>query len=240
MRLLKILPMLKILPIIFLLLIIPAKSFAEMPEITAGQTYFDVFKGHYVLKDNVKVVMNNHGWKATVTATEARVNVVTQKCWALGKVNFQHEDYNLKCENAYLQWQTKTADLTGGIDFDSKKIIKVKSETATFNWEDKIADFYGKVQVKIEKGAMPKDAKNKNSKSDKDSKSDKNSKSDKADEKAVADAMTLADGVTFAEGVEFDENAVYAHVRYNVTENKILQLDKTFDIPQIEIPDPDK
>lgn len=219
--------LLKILPIIFLLLIIPAKSFAEMPEITAGQTYFDIFKGHYVLKDNVKVVMNNHGWKATITATEARVNVVTQKCWALGKVNFQHEDYNLKCENAYLQWQTKTADLTGGIDFDSKKIIKVKSETATFNWGDKIADFYGKVQVKIEKGAMPKDAKNKNSK--KDSKSDKD-----------AETVTLAEGVTLADGVEFDENAVYAHVRYNVTENKILQLDKTFDIPKIEIPDPDK
>lgn len=219
--------LLKILPIIFLLLIIPAKSFAEMPEITAGQTYFDIFKGHYVLKDNVKVVMNNHGWKATVTANEARVNVVTQKCWALGKVNFQHEDYNLKCENAYLQWQTKTADLTGGIDFDSKKIIKVKSETATFNWSDKIADFYGKVQVKIEKGAMPKDAKNKNSK--KDSKPDKD-----------AETVTLAEGVTLADGVEFDENAVYAHVRYNVTENKILQLDKTFDIPKIEIPDPDK
>lgn len=225
--------LLKILPIIFLLLIIPAKSFAEMPEITAGQTYFDIFKGHYVLKDNVKVVMNNHGWKATITATEARVNVVTQKCWALGKVNFQHEDYNLKCENAYLQWQTKTADLTGGIDFASKKIIKVKSETATFNWEDKIADFYGKVQVKIEKGAMPKDAKNKtenkNSNSDKDAKNDKD-----------AETVTLAEGVTLADGVEFDENAVYAHVRYNVTENKILQLDKTFDIPKIEIPDPDK
>lgn len=225
--------LLKILPIIFLLLIIPSKSFAEMPEITAGQTYFDIFKGHYVLKDNVKVVMNNHGWKATITANEARVNVVTQKCWALGKVNFQHEDYNLKCENAYLQWQTKTADLTGGIDFASKKIIKVKSETATFNWEDKIADFYGKVQVNIEKGAMPKDAKNKtenkNSNSDKDAKNDKD-----------AETVTLAEGVTLADGVEFDENAVYAHVRYNVTENKILQLDKTFDIPKIEIPDPDK
>lgn len=221
--------LLKILPIIFLLLIIPAKSFAEMPEITAGQTYFDIFKGHYVLKDNVKVVMNNHGWKATITATEARVNVVTQKCWALGKVNFQHEDYNLKCETAYMQWQTKTADLTGGIDFASKKIIKIQSETATFNWEDKIADFYGKVHVKIEKAAKSKDDKNKNSKTD--SSSDKNVND--------AEVVTL-EGVTFAEGVEFDEKAVYAHVRYNVTENKILQLDKTFDIPKIDIPDPDK
>ncbi len=223
--------LLKILPIIFLLLIIPAKSFAEMPEITAGQTYFDIFKGHYVLKDNVKVIMNNHGLKATITATEARVNVVTQKCWAMGNVNFQHEDYNLKCETAYMQWQTKSADMIGGIDFESKKIIKIKSETATFNWGDKIADFYGKVKVKIEKSAMPKDTKNKTSKKD-----------SKSADKDVTDAesVTLAEGITFAEGVEFDEKAVYAHVRYNVTENKILQLDKTFDIPKIEIPDPDK
>ena len=36
------------------------------------------------------------------------------------------------------------------------------------------------------------------------------------------------------------KNKRYAHVRYNVTENKILQLDEKFDVPQIEIPDPDK
>lgn len=190
--------LLKILPIIFLLLIIPAKSFAEMPEITAGQTYFDIFKGHYVLKDNVKVVMNNHGWKASITSNEARVNVVTQRCWALGKVNFQHEDYLLKCGTAYMQWQKELAELIGGIEFESKEIIKVKSETATFNWGDKIADFYGEVKVSAKKDVQLED------------------------------------------GLKLDEKEVYAHVRYNVTENKILQLDKTFDIPKIEIPDPDK
>lgn len=190
--------LLKILPIIFLLLLVPTKSFADMPEIKAGQTYFDIFKGHYVLKDDVKVVMNNHGWKASITSNEARVNVVNQKCWALGKVNFKSEDYTLKCETAYMQWQVQHADLTGGIDFESKNIIKVKSDTATFNWGDKIADFYGKVKVKAEKE------------------------------------------VQFADGLQLDEKTVYAHVRYNVTENKILQLDKTFDIPKIEIPDPDK
>ena len=190
--------LLKILPILFALLIIPCQSFADMPEITAGQTYFDVMKGHYVLKDNVRVVMNNHGLKATVTANEARVNVVAQKCWALGDVTFSHVDYDLKCDDAYLQWQTKTADLVGGIDFKGKKSVAVTSNKATFNWEEKIADFYGDVKVTAEKDLQ------------------------------------------FAEDLKLEDDVVYAHVRYNVTENKILQLDKTFDIPNIEIPDPDK
>lgn len=190
--------LLKILPILLALMIIPCQSFAEMPEITAGQTYFDVFKGHYVLKDNVRVVMNNHGLTATITANEARVNVVQQKCWALGNVNFSHVDYELKCDNAYLQWQTKTAELVGGIDFKGKKSVAVTSEKATFNWENKVADFYGEVKVTAEKDLQ------------------------------------------FEEGLTLEDGVVYEHVRYNVTENKILQLDKTFDIPNIEIPDPDK
>ena len=186
------------LPILILLMIIPAKSFADMPEITAGQTYFDIMKGHYVLKDNVRVVMNNHGLTATVTANEARVNVVSQKCWALGAVTFDHKDYNLKCENAYLQWETKTADLVGGIDFKGRDSVAVTSDTATFNWETKEADFYGDVKINAEKD------------------------------------------LEFAEGLKLKKNQRYAHVRYNVTENKILQLDEKFDTPQIEIPDPDK
>lgn len=189
---------LKIFLVLLALMIVPCRSFADMPEITAGQTYFDVFKGHYVLKDNVRVVMNNHGLKATVTANEARVNVVAQKCWALGNVNFSHVDYNLKCENAYLQWQTKTADLVGGIDFKGKENVAVTSNTATFNWEEKIADFYGDVRVIAEKGLQ------------------------------------------FDEGLTLEDGVAYAHIRYNVTENRVLQLDKTFDIPAIEIPDPDK
>ena len=189
---------LKIFLAVMILLMIPAKSFADMPEITAGQTYFDIMKGHYVLKDNVRVVMHNHGLTATVTANEARVNVVAQKCWALGSVTFDHEDYNLKCENAYLQWETKTADLVGGIDFKGRNSVAVTSEMATFNWDTKEADFYGKVKIVAEKD------------------------------------------LEFAEGLKLKKNEVYSHVRYNVTENKILQLDKKFDIPNIDIPDPDK
>ena len=190
--------LLKILPIIFLLLIIPRQSFADMPEITAGQTYFDVFKGHYVLKDNVRVIMNNKGLKATVTANEARVNVVAQKCWALGNVTFSHVDYDLKCDNAYMHWSDKTAEIVGGIDFKGKKSVAITSDTATFNWEDKDAHFYGNVKVVAEKG------------------------------------------LKFAKGLKLEDGVTYAHVRYNVTENKITQLDKNFNIPKIEIPDPDK
>lgn len=190
--------LLKILPIIFLLLIIPRQSFADMPEITAGQTYFDVFKGHYVLKDNVRVIMNNKGLKATVTANEARVNVVAQKCWALGNVTFSHVDYDLKCDNAYMHWSDKTAEIVGGIDFKGKKSVAITSDTATFNWEDKDAHFYGNVKVVAEKG------------------------------------------LKFAKGLKLEDGVTYAHVQYNVTENKITQLDKNFNIPKIEIPDPDK
>lgn len=183
---------------VLVLMLIPATSFAEMPEITAGQTYFDILKGHYVLKDNVRVVMNNHGLKATVTANEARVNVVAQKCWALGSVVFDHKDYNLKCDNAYLQWETKTADIVGGIDFTGRDSVTVTSKTATFNWDTKEADFYGDVKIDADKT------------------------------------------VKFANGLKLKKNEVYAHIRYNVTENKILKLDKKFNIPKIEIPDPDK
>ena len=189
---------LKILPIIFLLMIIPRQTFADMPEITAGQTYFDVFKGHYVLKDNVRVIMNNKGLKATVTANEARVNVVAQKCWALGNVTFSHVDYNLKCDNAYMHWSDKTAELVGGIDFTGKKSVAITSDTATFNWEEKDAHFYGNVKIVAQKS------------------------------------------LKFAKGLKLEDGVIYAHVSYNVAENKITQLDKNFDIPKIEIPDPDK
>ena len=39
----------------------------------------------------------------------------------------------------------------------------------------------------------------------------------------------------FAEGVELDGKE-YQHVKYNVVENEILELDKTFDAPEVVIP----
>lgn len=144
--------LIKILPLIVLLIcLFPARSFADMPEIEAGQSYLDVFKGYYVLKDNVKVKIKNHGVTATVTADGAKVSVIQQKCWAEGNVHLTHDNESFSCDNAYLQWKTKTAEVVGNVNFSSKKILNVNSETATFNWGTKIVDFYGNVEVKAEK-----------------------------------------------------------------------------------------
>ena len=169
------------------------KTFAEMSEISAGETYFDIFKGVYVLKDNVHVVVNNHGFKATVTADEALVSVAKQKCWAEGNVKLTQENISFSCERAYLQWQTKTAEVTGKVKFENKKSVSITSDTAVFNWQEKIVDFYGKITLKADKK------------------------------------------VKLADGVELDGKE-YQHVKYNVVEDKILSLDKTFDVPEVVIP----
>lgn len=179
---------------VLMIFVAQGKAFAEMPEISAGETYFDIFRGVYVLKGNVHVAANNHGFKATVTADEAIVSVIKQKCWAEGNVKLTQENITFSCERAYLQWQTKTAEVTGSVKFENKKSVAITSDTAVFNWQEKIVDFYGKVKIKVQKK------------------------------------------VSFAEGVEPDGEE-YQHVRYNVVEDKILALDKTFDAPEIVIPD---
>ena len=178
---------------LLMIFVAQGKTFAEMPEISAGETYFDIFKGVYVLKDNVHVVVNNHGFKATVTADEALVSVAKQKCWAEGNVKLTQENISFSCERAYLQWQTKTAEVTGKVKFENKKSVSITSDTAVFNWQEKIVDFYGKISLKAEKK------------------------------------------VKLADGVELDGKE-YQHVKYNVVEDKILALDKTFDVPEVVIP----
>ena len=176
--------LLKFFSILFLLIIfLPNKSFAEMPEISAGKTHFDIFKGYYVLEDNVNVVMKNHGVTATITANSAKVNVMTQKCWANGKVTLTHDDINFSCDKAYLQWKTSTAEVVGNVNFKNKKNISVTSDTAVFSWKDKT--------------------------------------------------------VQFAEGLKL-KNKIYAHVQYDVKENKILKLEEKTTDPEIVIPEPDE
>ena len=179
--------------LILLVMLFPLRSFAAMPEISAGEKYFNPLKGHYILKGNVYVGLNNHGMTATVTADEARVNVFAQKCWATGNVNFAHNNVLFKCEKAFLQWQTKTADVVGAVKFDSKGNVAITADSATFNWSEKIADFYGRVTV------------------------------------TPRSNLTLANNLTV-------ENVTYAHVRYDVRQNKILQLDKTFWKTGVTIP----
>ena len=191
--------LIKILTLIMLLIVlVPSKSFAEMPEIDAGETYFDVFKGYYVLKDNVHVVINNHGHKATISADEAKVNVISQKCWAEGKVNLTHDKDIFSCDRAFLQWKTKTAEVIGNVNFTSKKIMSVTADKAIFNWGEKVVDFYGNVVVKAEKNLQ------------------------------------------LEKGLKVKKNKIYSHARYNVIENKLLQLEEKADAPNIEIPDPDE
>ena len=144
----------KILAIIFLIILIPAKSFADAPEISADEKYFNLMKGHYVLRGNVSVGLKNHGMTAKVTADEARVNLLGQKCWANGNVNFLHDNVIFGCDKAFLQWATKTADVSGKVNFESKDAVKISADSATFNWSEKIADFYGKVSVKPEKNLI--------------------------------------------------------------------------------------
>lgn len=137
---------------LLMILVANGRAFAEMPEISAGEMYFDMFKGCYVLKGNVHVAANNHGFKATITADEAFVSVIKQKCWADGHVKLTQEDITFSCERAYLQWQTKTAEVVGTVNFANKKSVAIISDAAVFNWQDKIVDFYGKVTLKTSKG----------------------------------------------------------------------------------------
>ena len=130
---------------LFVILIAQGRTFAEAPDISAGETYFDIFRGVYVLKDNVQVTVNNHGFKAKVTADEAQVSVVNQKCWTQGNVKLAQEDITFSCDRAYLEWATRTAEVTGNVKFKNKKGVAINSDTAVFNWKDKIVDFYGKV-----------------------------------------------------------------------------------------------
>ena len=179
---------------LLMIFVVQGRTSAEMPEISADETYFDVFKGAYVLKGNVHVSVDNHGFRAIVTADEGLVSVVKQKCWATGNVKLTQDDITFSCERAYMQWQMKTATVTGKIAFENKKSVAITSDTAIFNWKEKIVDFYGKVNLKADK------------------------------------KVKLADGVTL-DGEE------YQHIKYNVVEDKILALDKTFDAPEIVIPE---
>lgn len=184
----------KILPVLIILFFLPIKVFADAPDISYGRSEFNLLKGYYILKDNVRISTNNRGVKMTVTADEAKVSLVNKKCLATGKVTLTYNEILFTCDQAFAQLETETADIVGKINFKSKDTLTISADTATFNWKEKIADFYGKVKIKTGKNF----------------KVDKNLKPGKD---------------------------VYAHVRYNVVENKILQLDKKFKDPKITIPE---
>lgn len=189
--------LIKIFPLILILFLLPAKSFADAPEVSADKTSFNFLTGCYFLQDNVTVSMNNHGFKGTIKADEAKVNMYKRKCLAKGKVSLTQEKFLLNCDSAFSKFDDKIVLIVGNVNFKSKDNVTITSTTATYDWEKRVADFYGKVKVKTEKNF----------------KGDENLKPGKI---------------------------IYAHVSYNIDENKIISLDKNFDAPKIVIPDFDE
>ena len=137
--------------IVLVLFVAQGKTFAEMPDISAGEQSFDFFRGVHVLRKNVRVSLNNHGFKGKLSADEARVNMAKKCCWADGKVKLEQGDIIFGCEHAYIVWATKTASVTGKVKFESKSGITINADSAVFNWDTKVVDFYGKIKLKADK-----------------------------------------------------------------------------------------
>ncbi len=132
--------------IIIFLLMIPLKTFASvMPDISAGETHFDLSSGCYILKNNVKVVARGR----TMTANEAKVQIMSQKVWASGNVTLEQKGYSFKCDSIYVQGKLKTVDVLGNVNFEQDGIILITSRVGQFSWDTKVANFYGDVNVKV-------------------------------------------------------------------------------------------
>ena len=143
---------LKIFALTLLVLVVAqGKTFAAMPDISAGEQYFDVFNDVFVLRKNVRVAMDNHGFKGKLSADEARVSMKKQCCWADGKVKLEQTDITFGCDRAYIVWATKTASVTGKVKFESKSAVTINADSAVFNWDTKVVDFYGKIKLKADK-----------------------------------------------------------------------------------------
>ena len=126
-------------------------TFAEMPDISYGESHFDIMRGVQVFSGNVHVSMNNHGFKGKISAKEARVHMTKKICWADGKVKLEQDNLNLTCEHAYIVLEDKTATVTGKVKFESKSGVTINADSAVFNWDTKVVDFYGKIKLKADK-----------------------------------------------------------------------------------------
>lgn len=130
---------------VLLLLFIPIKVFASMPDISAGETHFDFSSGCYILKNNVQVIARGR----TMTANEAKVQIMSQKVWANGDVTLKQEGYYFKCDSIYVQGKLKTVDVLGNVEFAQDDVISITSRVGQFSWGTKVANFYGDVKVNI-------------------------------------------------------------------------------------------
>ena len=127
------------------LMIAPVKTFAAMPDITAGETHFDFSSGCYILKNNVQVIARGR----TMTANEAKVQIMSQKVWANGDVTLKQEGYSFKCDSIYVQGKLKTVDVLGSVEFVQDDVISITSRVGQFSWGTKVANFYGDVKVSV-------------------------------------------------------------------------------------------
>ena len=134
--------------LIALMLVLPRAAYAEMPDISAGQTEFDIFTGCYTLKGNVRVAQGDR----VITASEAKANIVTKEVWAEGDVTLVQEGMTLRCDSVYVQGDASLAEVTGNVRFEQEGAISVTSDSGRYQWDTRIADFDGNVAYRQEGG----------------------------------------------------------------------------------------
>lgn len=132
-----------------ILLILTSEAFAAMPDITAGETEFNFFKGCYIFKDNVRV--SDRGM--TVTAQRAVAQMTSQKVWATGNVTFEQQGLKFKCDKIFVKAAESEVEVIGKLNFVQDDLIKIVGDVGTFSWNNKCADFYGNVKLTVNKNA---------------------------------------------------------------------------------------
>ena len=134
---------LRVMWLLLALCLLPTAAFAEMPDISAGETYFEMGSGCYVLEGNVRVAARGR----VMTANEARVQITSQKVWAKGDVTLLQDGIEFHCDSIFVQGKEKSVDILGSVSFAREGVITITSDIAHFQWDTKLADFYGNVRV---------------------------------------------------------------------------------------------
>ena len=135
--------------IMLLLLFMTAKTFAAMPDISAGSTKFDPFNMCYIFQDNVKVVHQGR----SITAGRAVVKMTAQKVWASGEITLIQEGLKFKCDKIFVRGLDSEVEVIGNLDFVQDGVLKITADLGTFSWSSKEADFYGRVKINMDKSS---------------------------------------------------------------------------------------
>ena len=130
-----------------LIFILTAKSYAAMPDISAGESTFDIFKGCYIFKNNVRI--SDRGM--TITAQRATAQMTTQKVWADGGVTFEQEGLKFKCDKIFVNARESMVEVIGNLNLIQDGAVRISGDVGKFSWSDKCADFYGKVKLTANK-----------------------------------------------------------------------------------------